>query len=74
MARSIGMAGDATVFRAVIPVTYADGTTGFKSEGPYGTKGAATARVTFWRNWAVRYGCVNMEGWVEQGTVTWSRT
>ena len=44
MARSIGMAADATVFRAVITKQLRDGTTVTEYEGPYGGIGAARAR------------------------------
>ena len=80
MARSIGMAADATVYRAAITKTYGDRTfTDY--EGPYGSLGAARARVTFWVNHLARYddesgertGESDASGFVEQGTVTWER-
>jgi hypothetical protein len=82
MARSIGMAADATVFRAVITFTNRDGTQRTEHEGPYGSIGAARARVSFWTNYlAVRdedtqepTGESRAKGHVEQGTVTWERT
>jgi hypothetical protein len=74
MARSIGMAADATVFRAVITKTYQHGTfTDY--EGPYGSIGAARARVSFWVNYLTpcEGGGSNASGYVEQGSVTWTR-
>jgi hypothetical protein len=81
MARSIGMAADATVFRAVITKQYRDGESFTSHEGPYGSIGAARARVSFWVNYlAVRdeetqepTGESRASGYVEQGTVTWTR-
>lgn len=80
MARSIGMAKDATVFRAVITKTYGDETR-TDYEGPYGSIGAARARVSFWTNYlAIRdeetqepTGKSRANGYVERGTVTWQR-
>ncbi len=82
MARSIGMAADATVFRAVITITASDGSTSTKHEGPYGGIGAARARVSFWTNYlAVRdedtfepTGESRASGHVEEGSVTWTKT
>lgn len=80
MARSIGMAADATVFRAVITKRYDHGTfTAY--EGPYGSIGAARARVSFWRNYMAEYddetgeptGESRASGHVERGTVAWER-
>lgn len=81
MARSIGMAADATVFRAVIEFTDRDGGKRTEHEGPYGAIGAARARVSFWTNHlAVRdeetqepTGESRASGHVERGTVTWER-
>ena len=81
MARSIGMAADATVFRAVITKQLRDGETVTEFEGPYGAIGAARARVSFWTNYlAVRdedtqepTGESRASGYVEQGSVTWKR-
>lgn len=81
MARSIGMAADATVFRAVITKQYPDGTTVTDYEGPYGSIGAARARVSFWTNYlAIRdedtcepTGESRASGYVEQGSVSWER-
>ncbi|MFJ3173775.1 hypothetical protein ACIPJK_23750 [Streptomyces roseus] len=79
MARSIGMAADATVFRAVITITNRDGTESTKHEGPYGSIGAARARVTFWTNYLADYddetckptGTSRARGYVEEGSVAW---
>ena len=81
MARSIGMAADATVFRAVIEFTDRDGTKRIEHEGPYGAIGAARARVSFWTNYlAIRdeetqepTGESRANGYVEEGSVTWKR-
>jgi hypothetical protein len=82
MARSIGMAADATVFRAVITKQLCDGSTVTEYEGPYGAIGAARARVSFWTNYmAIRNeetqeptGESRASGYVERGTVSWERT
>jgi hypothetical protein len=79
VARSIGMASDATVFRAVITITNRDGTEATKHEGPYGSIGAARARVTFWTNYLAEHdeetfkptGKSRARGYVEEGSVTW---
>lgn len=81
MARSIGMAADATVFRAVITKQYRNGTTVTDYEGPYGAIGAARARVSFWTNYLADRdeetceptGTSRASGYVEQGTVAWER-
>lgn len=81
MARSIGMAADATVFRAVITKQLRDGTTVTEHEGPYGGIGAARARVSFWVNHLADVdeetceptGTSRASGYVEQGTVSWER-
>ncbi|MCP3817808.1 hypothetical protein NLX86_06560 [Streptomyces sp. A3M-1-3] len=81
MARSIGMAANATVFRAVIVFTDRDGSERTEYEGPYGSIGAARARVSFWNNHlAIRdeetqepTGKSRANGYVERGTVTWQR-
>ncbi|OEV11516.1 hypothetical protein [Streptomyces nanshensis] len=49
MARDIGMAEDASLYRAVITKTYADGATYTHYEGPYAKPGQARGRVSFWR-------------------------
>ncbi|MFF8901706.1 hypothetical protein ACF082_29975 [Streptomyces lydicus] len=80
MARSIGMAADATVFRAVITKQYPGGTV-TDYEGPYGSIGAARARVSFWTNYLAhtddetgeRTGTSRASGHVERGTVSWER-
>jgi len=80
MARSIGMAADATVFRAVITKTYDDEPV-THHEGPYGSIGAARARVSFWTNYLAdtdeetgeKTGTSRASGHVERGTVTWER-
>jgi hypothetical protein len=82
MARSIGMAKDATVFRAVVTSTNRDGKTSTWHEGPYGSIGAARARVSFWTNHLQDYddetgeptGTSRASGYVERGTVSWERT
>ncbi|MGP3684127.1 hypothetical protein ACTVZO_05335 [Streptomyces sp. IBSNAI002] len=79
MARSIGMAADASVFRAVITITDRDGTETTKHEGPYGSIGAARARVTFWTNYLAELdeetfkptGRSRACGYVEEGSVSW---
>lgn len=79
MARSIGMAADATVFRAVIEFTNRDGSKRTEYEGPYGGIGAARARVSFWTNYLAEIdeetgeptGKSRASGHVEQGTVSW---
>lgn len=81
MARSIGMAADATVFRAVITKQTRDGETVTTHEGPYGSIGAARARVSFWVNYLAEYddetgertGRSRASGYVEHGTVRWER-
>lgn len=81
MARSIGMAADVTVFRAVITITDREGATSTKHEGPYGAIGAARARVSFWTNYLADrdeetnepVGTSRASGYVEQGTVSWER-
>jgi hypothetical protein len=81
MARSIGMAADATVYREVTTFTDHDGTQETKYEGPYGSIGAARARVSFWSNYLAdrdedtgeRTGTSRATGHVECGTVAWER-
>ena len=80
MARSIGMAKDATVYRAVITKQLRDGETVTEYEGPYGGIGAARARVSFWTNYMADYddegertGTSRAAGHVERGTVAWER-
>ncbi|MCI3271426.1 hypothetical protein [Streptomyces cylindrosporus] len=81
MARSIGMAADATVYRAVIEFTNRDGTKDTKHEGPYGSIAAARARVSFWANYLAdrdeetgeRTGTSRASGYVERGSVEWER-
>ncbi|WP_424891827.1 hypothetical protein [Streptomyces sp. XH2] len=81
MARSIGMAADATVYRAVITIQHRDGKTTTTYEGPYGSSGAARARVSFWRRYLADFdpdtleptGSSRASGYVEQGTVNWQR-
>jgi hypothetical protein len=80
MARSIGMAADATVYRAAITKQHGDKTV-TTYEGPYGSIGAARARVSFWTNYLAdrddetgeKTGTSRAGGYVEQGTVTWER-
>jgi hypothetical protein len=80
MARSIGMAADATVFRAVITKQTDDGPV-TSYEGPYGAIGAARARVSFWTNYLADRdeetfeptGTSRASGYVERGTVSWER-
>ncbi|MFE9844720.1 hypothetical protein [Streptomyces goshikiensis] len=79
MARSIGMAANATVFRAVITITDRDGAETTKHEGPYGSIGAARARVSFWTNYLADRdedtlqptGTSRARGYVEEGSVSW---
>ncbi|MEU1309466.1 hypothetical protein ABZ419_11305 [Streptomyces cinnamoneus] len=81
MARSIGMAADATVFRAVITMQNRDGETTTTYEGPYGSIGAARGRVSFWVNYLADRdpvtcqptGTSRVSGYVERGTVAWQR-
>lgn len=81
MARSIGMAADAAVFRAVITKKRRDGSTVTDYEGPYGSIGAARARVSFWTNYYAERddetgdltGRSDASGYVERGTVAWER-
>lgn len=82
MARSIGMAADATVFRAVITKKYPHSPEPFTDyEGPYGSASAARARVTFWVNHLAVLdeetgeptGESDASGHVESGSVTWTR-
>lgn len=74
MARSIAMAEDAPVFRAVVTITRPDGTSWKQCEGPYEAASAAKARVTYWSNrYDGRDGDWHAEGYVEQGEVSWSR-
>lgn len=81
MARSIGMAADATVYRAVITKQLRDGTTVTEYEGPYGGIGAARARVSFWTNYLAVHdeetgeptGESRASGYVERGSVSWER-
>ena len=79
MARSIGMAADATVFRAVITKKYPDREPFTTYEGPYGSAAAARARVTFWVNhmtdtdWETGETIVSASGYVEAGSVTWKK-
>lgn len=81
MARSMEMAPDAMVYRAVITKpTWMWGTWEVHTvcEGPYATEAAAKARVTYWTQ---RYaetddygrptGRSKASGYVEPGTVTW---
>lgn len=81
MARSIGMAAGASVFRAVTTKQYPDQEPFISYEGPYGSHGAAQARVTFWTNHMAVLdeetgkptGESNASGYVETGSVTWTR-
>ncbi|OKI04949.1 hypothetical protein A6A06_09660 [Streptomyces sp. CB02923] len=79
MARSIGMAADATVFRAVITKRYSSDTV-TTYEGPYGSIADARARVTFWTNYLADRdedgeptGTSRASGHVERGAITWER-
>ncbi|MFF4409869.1 hypothetical protein [Streptomyces sp. NPDC001404] len=75
MARRIGMAPDATLFRAVIVKTYADGSQHTTHEGPYDSVGAARARVTFWHNYFQSYRPEgdSADGHVEQCQPAWEK-
>lgn len=72
MARSIAMDDDAPVFRAVVQITYRNGNTSTRYEGPYATRAAARARVTFWTNYMKNVGSgSSATGHVEHGVVAW---
>jgi hypothetical protein len=74
VARDIGMAPNALVYRAVITKSYPDGTTVTEYEGPYGAVGPARGRVTFWRNHlAKRDDGATADGYVEQSRPTWEK-
>lgn len=80
MARSIGMSAGDTVFRAVITKKYPNREPFTDREGPYGARGAAQARVTFWVNYLAVHdddgeptGESGASGYVEEGSVTWTR-
>lgn len=72
MARNIGADG-ATVYRAVITKTYADGRTYTAHEGPYTEPGPARARLSFWRNRFAAYDDgSHADGHVEQAHTVWT--
>lgn len=74
MARSIGMAREATVFRAVIEKRRPDGTGWTAYEGPYRAASAARARVTFWKNYYRHMdNGWSADGYVESGEVSWTK-
>lgn len=74
MARDIGMASDAELFRAVITKHYGDGTVETVHEGPYDKPGTARGRIGFWRNHlARRDDGSRAEGHVESCRPVWSR-
>ncbi|QKV98326.1 hypothetical protein HUT19_42175 (plasmid) [Streptomyces sp. NA02950] len=74
MARDIGMAPDAKVYRAVIIKSYADGSVFTAYEGPYDKIGSARARVTFWENhFAKRDNGDKATGHVEQCQPAWEK-
>jgi hypothetical protein len=76
MARSIGMAAGAKVYRAAITKKYSHSELPFTVyEGPYGDAAAAKGRVTFWKNHlgTRKLGATEWaEGHVEEGEVTWT--
>ncbi|WP_333745589.1 hypothetical protein [Streptomyces sp. IBSBF 2950] len=74
MARNIGMAPDAKVYRAVITKSYEGGETYTEYEGPYDKPGAARARVTFWENhFAKRDNGDKATGHVEECQPAWKK-
>lgn len=73
MARNIGMAPDAEVWRAVVTKTFADGTTETVYEGPYDKAAKARGRVTFWRNWMAERHSGKAEGHVERARPAWEK-
>jgi hypothetical protein len=74
VARNIGMAPDALVYRAVITKSYPDGDEFIEYEGPYDKIGLARGRVSFWRNhFAKRDDGATADGYVEQCRPTWER-
>lgn len=77
MARNIGADGR-DVFRAVVTSTSTDGRSATWHEGPYGTVGAARARVSFWRNHLAEHdddgeatGTSRAAGHVERALTVW---
>lgn len=73
MARGIGMAEDARVYRAVIRKTFADGAEATVYEGPYDKVGTARARVTFWRKHFAKSGRGgSADGHVEECQPQWA--
>ncbi|WP_435245044.1 hypothetical protein [Streptomyces tendae] len=73
MARNIGMAPDAEVWRAVVTKTYPDGATETVYDGPYDKAATARGRVTFWSNWMANRHGGKAEGHVERAKPTWER-
>jgi hypothetical protein len=74
MARDIGMAPDAELWRAVITKSYGDGTVHTVYEGPYDKPGPARSRVTFWRNHlAKRDDGSKADGHVERCQPVWEK-
>ncbi|MFD8611057.1 hypothetical protein [Streptomyces sp. NPDC059631] len=70
MARNIGADGR-TVYRARITRTRPDSQPSTWHEGPYGSVGAARARVSFWRNYLGRSGS-EVTGEAEQAHTVWT--
>lgn len=74
MARDIGMAPGARIYRAVIVKTFADGWTSTVYEGPYADLAPARARVTYWRNhFARRRNGDRADGHVEACQPAWTK-
>ncbi|MDX3165905.1 hypothetical protein PV516_19145 [Streptomyces scabiei] len=74
MARDIGMAPNAKVYRAVITKSYANGDVVTEYEGPYDKPGPARARVTFWKNHLANQGKGDKaDGYVEQAQPAWEK-
>ncbi|MFF9204382.1 hypothetical protein ACF1AE_21685 [Streptomyces sp. NPDC014986] len=74
MARDIGVAPDAELFRAVITKHYGDGTVETVYEGPYDKPGPARGRVSFWRgHLAKREDGSSAEGHIESCRPVWSK-
>ncbi|MFF2571099.1 hypothetical protein [Streptomyces sp. NPDC058084] len=74
MARNIGMAPDADVWRAVITKSWGDGTSETEYAGPYDNAAQARGRVTFWRNHLAKKGDGSQaDGYVERARPTWEK-
>ncbi|MER0443076.1 hypothetical protein ABR738_00545 [Streptomyces sp. Edi4] len=73
MARNIGMAPDAQVWRAVVTKTFSDGVTETVYEGPYDKAAKARGRVTFWRNWMTDRHGGTAKGHIERAKPVWEK-